>query len=79
LDILWWVIQNNCPLPSFRTIIKFKHKYFTASKKLLLYCNSGCILQFKTESLVKTWIRSIDDICSELCYSDLSLLIKSFI
>jgi len=78
LHLLVWVLQNDCPLPTEFTTIHFQYKYLTASRKLLHYYNHTN-LQFENKSLIETWIRTIDDICSELCYNDLSLLVKSFI
>ena len=78
LHVLFWALQNNCPLPIQPITIQFQQKYFTASKKLLLHYNSSS-LQFENKALVETWIQSIEDLCNDLCYNDLSMLIKSFI
>ena len=78
LHVLFWALQNYCPLPTQLRTIQCQQKYFTATKKLLLHYNSSSF-QFENKALVETWIRSIEDLCNELCYNDLSMLIKSFI
>jgi hypothetical protein len=78
LHVLLWALQNNCPLPTQPITIQFQHKYFTVTKKLLLHHNRYN-LQFANKQLVEAWIQSVDDLCSDLCYNDLSMLIKSFI
>lgn len=48
-------------------------KWFTCVKQLIRWS------LFDNEHKVKHWIESVDVICDELCYKDLSNLIKSFI
>ena len=78
LHVLLWALQHNCPLPTQPITIQFHQKYFTSTNKLLLNVNRYN-LKFKNKQLVEVWIQNVDDLCSDLCYNDLSVLIKSFI
>jgi hypothetical protein len=78
LHVLQWALQHNCPLPTQPIIIQSHQKCFFISTKKLLNHNSNS-LQFEDKPLVEEWIQSVDDLCNDLCYNDLSVLIKSFI
>jgi hypothetical protein len=78
LHVLLWALQNNCPLPTQPIIIQSHQKCFFISTKKLLKHNSNS-LRFEDKPLIEAWIQIIDNLCSDLFYNDLSLLIKNFI
>lgn len=69
-NILYWCLTNGC-----LSVYKhgFKYIQFTFAKKLLSYT------VFINQEDVILWIETINATCDEICYDDLSNLIKTFI
>jgi hypothetical protein len=83
LKVCLWCIENGLDIQGGVFCVtqrcRFDFKEIKSTKKLLEYETTKNIKVFYDRDNIKAWINAIDNVCDELCYNDLSTLIKIFI
>jgi hypothetical protein len=79
---LWCIEQKLLVRPSFfylQASCKTIFAKFVPVKKLLDYSNKHFVDLFYDQDAMARWVDSTDNVCDEICYKDLSNLIKIFV
>lgn len=75
LHIVYWAFNHDCYIPDDK--ISFRRRQLIYAKKLLQMSNYAIFKQFASD--INKWIATAEIVCDEICYDDLSNLIKQFI
>lgn len=79
---LWCIEQKLLVRPSFFYLQASRKTIFeklVPVKKLLDYSNKHFVDLFDDQDAMARWVDSTDNVCNEICYKDLSNLIKIFV